>query len=215
MFWAQYLSTVQNDTLKSNCLVISHFVIKNFILSSMKMLKELFIDWSVSIYQCKTKIYKKACYDNSAVWPVQNTGTQQYNHQKPCTDSCFVPASTHWYSIGFRQEYAKNLVACMCILLNFSFVWLYLLYCTPCCVWIRWICACWSAAAWCWNLELLLLELQHRSLVLLWFLSNWHGKVREKIKLWLIDYNLPYCSLGSISAILYSPTWMAKNNIRN
>ena len=28
------------------------------------------------------------------------------------------------------------------------------------------------------------------------------GKVREKVKLWLINYNLPYCSLGSISAIL-------------
>lgn len=55
----------------------SHFVIKNFILSSMKMLKELFIDWSVSIYQCKTKFYKKACYDNSAVWPVK---TQAHNH---------------------------------------------------------------------------------------------------------------------------------------
>ena len=94
MFWAQYLSTVQNNTLKSNCLMNSHFVIKNFILSSMKMLKELFIDWSVSIYQCKTKFYKKACYDNSAVWPVQNTGTQPY------TDSCFVPASTQWCSQG-------------------------------------------------------------------------------------------------------------------
>ena len=102
MFWAQYLSTVQNNTLKSNCLMNSHFVIKNFILSSMKMLKELFIDWSVSIYQCKTKFYKKACYDNSAVWPVQNTGTQPY------TDSCFVPASTQWCSIGFRQEYVKK-----------------------------------------------------------------------------------------------------------
>ena len=108
MFWAHYLSTVQNKTLKSNSLMISHFVIKNFILSSTKMLKELFIDWSVSIYQCKTKFYKKACYDNSAVWPVQNTGTQQYNHQKPCTDSCFVPANTHWYSIAFRQEYVKK-----------------------------------------------------------------------------------------------------------
>ena len=108
MFWAQYLSTVQNDTLKSNCLVISHFVIKNFILSSMKMLKELFIDWSVSIYQCKTKFYKKACYNNSAVWPVQNTDTQPYNNQKPCTESCFVPASTHWYSTGFRQAYVKK-----------------------------------------------------------------------------------------------------------
>lgn len=102
MFWAQYFSTVQNNTLKSNCLMNSHFVIKNFILSSMKMLKELFIDWSVSIYQCKTKFYKKACYDTFAVWPVQNTGTQPY------TDSCFVPASTQWCSIGFRQEYVKK-----------------------------------------------------------------------------------------------------------
>ena len=93
---------MQNNTLKSNCLMNSHFVIKNFILSSMKMLKELFIDWSVSIYLCKTKFYKKACYDTSAVWPVQNTGTQPY------TDSCFVPASTQWCSIGFRQEYVKK-----------------------------------------------------------------------------------------------------------
>ena len=85
---------MQNNTLKSNCLMKNHFVIKNFILSSMKMLKELFIDWSVSIYQCKTKFYKKACYDNSAVWPVQNTGTQPY------TDSCFVPASTQWCRQG-------------------------------------------------------------------------------------------------------------------
>ena len=34
----------------------------------------------------------------------------------------FFPASTHWYSIEFRQEYAKSLVVCVCVhLAEFQF----------------------------------------------------------------------------------------------
>ena len=68
---------MQNNTLKSNCLMKNHFVIKNFILSSMKMLKELFIDWSVSIYQCKTKFYKKHA---TTILQYGQYKTQAHNH---------------------------------------------------------------------------------------------------------------------------------------
>ena len=55
----------------------SHFVIKNFILSLMKMLKELFIDWSVSIYQWKQNSTKKHA---TTILQYGQYKTQAHNH---------------------------------------------------------------------------------------------------------------------------------------
>ena len=185
MFWAQYPSTVPNKTLKSNCLMISHFVIKNFILSAMKILKELFIN-KIEVSQYISAKQNSTKKHATTTLQYGQYKTQAHNHtviKSHAQTAVLSLLALIGIAEGLDKNMPKSLVVCMCILLNFSFVWLYLLYWTPCCVWIRWICTCWSAAAWCWNLELLLLELQHRSLILLWFLSNWHGKGEGKSRI--------------------------------
>ena len=177
MFWAQYLSTVQNNTLKSNCLMNSHFVIKNFICHQWKCWKSCSLIGVSQYTSAKQNSTKKHA---TTILQYGQYKTQAHNHTQTAVLSLLA---LNGVAYGSDKNMSKRLVVCMCILLNFSFVWLYLLYWTPCCVWIRWICTCWSIAAWCWNLELLLLELQHRSLILLWFLSNWYEKGKGKSKI--------------------------------
>lgn len=104
--------------------MISHFVIKNFILSVMKILKELFIN-KIEVSQYISAKQNSTKKHATTTLQYGQYKTQAHNHtviKSHAQTAVLSLLALIGIAEGLDKNMPKSLVVCMCILLNFSFV---------------------------------------------------------------------------------------------